>query len=106
MSISEDSDRPASHATLTDLMRWFGADGAKLASAERVFEELVECVESSAAATPTLLAWGERLHSLSQEPETPGHEKLFMELGYDRLRSRWITRAVHRLGKVLERDLD
>ena len=31
MSISEDSDRPASHATLTDLMRWFGADGAKLA---------------------------------------------------------------------------
>ena len=106
MSISEDSDRPASHATLTDLMRWFGADGAKLSSAERVFEELVECVESSAAATPTLLAWGERLHSLSQEPETPGHEKLFMELGYDRLRSRWITRAVHRLGKVLAEEIN
>jgi hypothetical protein len=50
-------------------MRWFGANDATLASAERVFEELVECVETSAAATPTLLAWGERLHSLSQEPE-------------------------------------
>jgi hypothetical protein len=102
MSISEGLDLPASQATLGDLMRWFGADDTKLASAERFFEELVECVESSAAATPTLLAWGERLHSLSQEPETPGHEKLFMErLGYDRLRSRLMTRAIHHLGKVL-----
>jgi hypothetical protein len=88
-------------------MRWFGADDATLASAERVFEELVECVEPSAAATPTLLAWGERLHSLSEEPETPGHERLFMEwLGYDRLRSRLITRAVHRLGKVLADEIN
>src|SRR5271154_2476752 len=79
MSISEGSDRPASQATLRDLMRWFSADDAKLASAERVLEGLIECVDSPAAAMPTLLAWGERLHSLSQEPETPGHEQLFME---------------------------
>ena len=58
MSISEESDCPASQATLRDLMRWFGANDATLESAERVFEELVECVETSAAATPTLLAWG------------------------------------------------
>ena len=107
MSISEESDCPASQATLRDLMRWFGANDATLESAERVFEELVECVETSAAATPTLLAWGERLHSLSQEPETPGHEKLFMErLGYDWLRSRLMTRAVHRLGKVLADEIN
>jgi hypothetical protein len=106
MSISEESDRPASQETLRDLMRWFGADVAKLASAERVFEALVECVESSAAATPTLLAWGERLHSLSLEPETP-HEKLFMErLGYDWLRSRLMTRAVHHLGKLLADEIN
>ena len=88
-------------------MRWFGANDATLESAERFFEELVECVETSAAATPTLLAWGERLHSLSQELETPGHEKLFMErLGYDWLRSRLMTRAVHRLGKVLADEIN
>ena len=55
------------------------------------------------------LSWlgGERLHSLSQEPETPGHEKLFMErLGYDRLRSRLMTRAVHHLGKVLADEIN
>jgi hypothetical protein len=107
MLISEESDRPASPATLRDLMPWFGADDAKLAGAERFFEELVECVGSFVAATPTLLAWGERLHSLSQGPETPGHEKLFMErLGYDWLRSRLMTRAVHRLGKVLADEIN
>ena len=64
-------------------------------------------MEASAAATPTLLAWGERLAFPVAEPETPGDEKLFMErLGYDRLRSRLMTRAVHHLGKVLADEIN
>lgn len=89
-------------------MRWFRADDAKLAVAGRDLEEIVERAESLlAAVAPTLLTWGERLNSLSQEPETPGHEKLFMErLGYDRLRARLMTRAVRHFGKLLADEIN
>jgi hypothetical protein len=84
-------------------MRRFGADDANLAAAGRVLETIVRGVESLlASAVPAVLALVERIESLSQEPETPGHERLFAErLGQDPLRAKLSTRAVHHLGQLL-----
>jgi hypothetical protein len=110
MSTSKGSGRLPIDATLGDLMRHFGVDDADLAAAGRVLEAIVRGVESLLAsakpallaATPAVLALAARLESLSREPETPGHEKLFTErLGQDPLRARLSTRTVHYLGQLL-----
>jgi hypothetical protein len=84
-------------------MRHLGVDDAHLAAAGRLLEKIVGRAESLlASATPALLAWGELIDSLSQEPETPGHVKLFMgQPGIDLLTAKLMTRAVRQLGKVL-----
>lgn len=108
MSISEGLDRRRSSASLREVLRQLGADDTTLAAVGRCFERVVERAASLlAAAMPTLLAWQERLHSLSQEPETPGHEKLFREqLGYDPLIAKLTTRVVHYLGNVLADEIN
>jgi hypothetical protein len=108
MSTSKGSGRIPIDATLGDLMRHFGVDDADLAAAGRVLEAIVRGVESVlASAMPVVLALAERLESLSREPETPGHEKLFTELlGQDPLRSKLSARAVHRLGNVLADEIN
>jgi hypothetical protein len=52
-------------------------------------------------------AWGARFDSLSQEPETPGHEKRFMErFGHDRLTAGLMTLGVHHFGKLLADEIN
>ena len=78
MSTSKEFDRFPKHATLGDLMRHFGADDADLAAAGPTLEAIVRRVEAFWEwAKPAVLALATRLETLSQEPETPGHEKLF-----------------------------
>jgi hypothetical protein len=103
MSTSEGSNRLPNHPTLGDLMRHFGVDDAHLAAAGRLLEQIVGRAESLlASATPAILAWGELIDSLSQEPAAPGHEKLFMEQpGTDLLTAKFMTRAVRQFGRVL-----
>jgi hypothetical protein len=108
MLTSKGSDRLPIDGNLGDLMRHFGADDADLAAVGRLPEAIVRGVESVlASAMPVVLALAERLESLSREPETPGHEKLFTELlGQDPLRSKLSARAVHRLGNVLADEIN
>jgi hypothetical protein len=89
-------------------MRHFYADDANLAAAGRALDVVVRGVESFlASAMPILSALADRLDSLSREPETPGHEKLFREqLGYDPLRAKFTTRAIHHLGNVLADEIN
>jgi hypothetical protein len=96
-------------------MRHFGADDADLTAAGRLLEAIIRGAESLLAsatpavlaATPAVLALAARLESLSREPETPGHEKLFTEqLGQDPLRARLSTRAVHYLGQLLADEIN
>src|ERR1700739_4313285 len=106
--MSTSPDRLQNHVTLGDLMRHFGVDDADLAAAGRRLEAIVRDVESLlVAAMPALLALAERLDSLSREPETPGHEKLFREqLGQDPLRSKLSARAVHHFGNALADEIN
>jgi hypothetical protein len=108
MSTSKPSDRLTIDATLGDLMRYFGADDADLAAVGRALEAIVGGVEPFlTSAMPEVLALAERIELLSQEPETPGHEKLFTKLlGQDPLRSRLSARAVHRLGNLLADEIN
>jgi hypothetical protein len=74
-SASNVSDRLPIDATLGDLIRRFGADDADLSAVGRLTEAIVGAVNSLlASAMPAFLALAERPESLSQEPETPGHE--------------------------------
>jgi hypothetical protein len=89
-------------------MRHFGADDADLAAAGPTLEAIVRGVEAFwESAKPAVLALATRLETLSQEPETPGHEKLFREqLGYDPLRAKLTTRAVHYVGQLLADEIN
>jgi hypothetical protein len=108
MSTLKESNCLQNPATVGDLMRHFGADDADLAAADRILEAIVRGVESFwESAKPAVLALAKRLESLSQEPETPGHEKLFTEqLGQDPLRAKLSTRAVHYLGQILADEIN
>jgi hypothetical protein len=108
MSTLKQSNRLQNPTTVGDLMRHFGVGDADLAAAGRRLEAIVRGVESRlVSAMPALLALGERLDSLSREPETPGHEKLFTEqLGQDRLRAKLSTRAVHYVGQILADEIN
>ena len=103
MSTSKAPDRLQTHVTLGDLARHFGANEADLAAAGRRLDAFVQDLKSLVvSALPALLTLGEHLDSMSREPETPGHEKLFREqLGQDPLRAKLSTRAVHYLGQIL-----
>jgi len=108
MSTSKGSNWLSEQGILGDLMRHFGAADAAIAGAGQLLEQIVgHAVSFVVAATPVLLAWEERLYALSQEPETPGHEKFFREqLGHDLLRAKFMKRVVHHLGKVLADEIN
>ena len=108
MSSSQELDLSISQTSLRELIQYFGVDDRKLEAAERLFGEIAKRAESFLIAlAPFLERFAASMNSLAEEPETPGHERFFIErLGYHPFMARLMTRQMHRLGQLLADEIN